>query len=335
MSKILLVGGAGYIGSHVAAACEQRGLDYIVLDNLSTGSPESIVNFDKFVRGDICDHRMLNDLFSRFKFTTVMHFACLSNAAESINHPLDYYESGLMNSMILLKAMLKAGITEFIFSSSAAVYGAGSGHNFAETDFPDPINPYGASKMMLETIIRDFETSYGLRTCVFRYFNVAGADNSSQLGERHEPETHLIPLVLKAALDKSKVLKVFGNSFGTSDGTAIRDYIHVLDISEAHLLGLNWIRAGNSGRCFNLGRGVGVSVNEVINLVQEITGIDITVKYHKRRKGEPSRLVADISAAQKWLGWSPQYDLEEIISSAWRFECDKNEENSNSSIRRD
>ena len=313
---ILVVGGAGYIGSHMIHALKRAGLTPIVLDNLSKGHRKAVGDA-KLIVGELSDCALLDKLFSTYSFEAVMHFASFIQVGESVTHPAMYYSNNVLATFNLLEAMLKWNVNKIIFSSTAAVYGEPN-HIPIKEDHPLlPINPYGHSKRMVEQMLEDFAKAYGLQFIALRYFNAAGADVKNQLFECHQPETHLIPLVLQAAYKTSGPVHVFGRDYPTPDGTCIRDYIHVLDLCEAHLLALYALLDGKKNGFYNLGRGQGFSVQEVIATVEKITGLLVPVKDAPRRNGDPAVLVADPSKAMQELNWQPKYsDLETIIRDA-------------------
>lgn len=317
---ILVVGGAGYIGSHMVKMLLDRGFRVVTLDNLATGYRQSVLGGD-FVQGDAGDPLLLERLFTGYAFAGVMHFASHIQVGESVTDPAKYYRNNVSNTLILLDAMRKHGVGRFIFSSSAAVYGEPLAVPITESHPKNPINPYGRSKWMIEEVLTDYDLAYGLRSVCFRYFNAAGADPGGAIGECHTPETHLIPLVLMAASGRRPQVKLFGEDYDTPDGTCIRDYVHVNDLCQAHLLALERLLQGGSSAAFNLGNGGGFSVREVIDTAERVTGRKIPVVVAPRRAGDPARLVADASLAQRELGWRPQFsELEQIIHHAWQWE---------------
>jgi UDP-glucose 4-epimerase len=318
--KILVIGGAGYIGSHMVKRLVQANHEVVVLDDLSTGYGDSVQNAE-LVIGSTADHRLLAELFSRHQFSAVMHFASSIRIDESITNPEKYYKNNLTSTLTLLEAMRNSGLLRFIFSSSASVYGNPKYCPIDEDHPKAPLTPYGRSKWMVEQILEDYDRAYGLKSIRLRYFNAAGADPDGQLGERHEPETHLIPLVLQVASGRRRSLTVFGRNHDTPDGTCIRDYIHVTDLVEANALALDYLMNSGESGTFNLGNSNGFSVQEIINTARTVTGGEISLQEAPRRDGEPPRLVADARLAHKILGWQPQYaDLETIIVHAWQWE---------------
>ena len=318
--NILVVGGAGYIGSHMVKLLGERGCAVTTLDDLSSGHRDAVLTGD-FVKGDMADIELLRGLFARRKYDAVMHFASFIEVGESVREPAKYYRNNVANTLALLAAMREAGVDRFIFSSTAAIFGTPQYVPIDERHPRAPINPYGRTKNMVEDVLSDYERAYGLRSVCLRYFNAAGADPEGKLGERHDPESHLIPLALQAASGRRAGLSVYGTDYDTPDGTCIRDYVHVSDLCEAHWLALESLRAGAGSQAYNLGNGNGFSVLEVIETAKKVTGVDFAVKHEARRAGDPPRLVADSSAIKTKLGWSPRYaDLDTIVAHAWAFE---------------
>lgn len=322
MSTILVTGGAGYIGSHTTLCLLNSGFEVIILDNLSYGHKELVdrVLTVELVIGDTNDPQVLDQIFTTHTISAVMHFASYIVVGESVQNPSKYYHNNLSGTLQLLSAMVKHHIPYFIFSSTAAVYGFPQQIPIPETHPQQPINPYGKSKLMIEQILEDYDRAYGLRYVSFRYFNAAGADPHTRLGEDHHPETHLIPLALLTAMGKRKHITVFGTDYPTPDGTCIRDYIHVCDLATAHVLGLKYLLAGNSSNVFNLGNGQGFSVQEVLDTVQLVTGKQLPIVYGARRAGDPPILVGSSAKARTILNWHTQYpDLTTIITHAWQW----------------
>jgi UDP-glucose 4-epimerase len=318
--NFLVVGGAGYIGSHMVKLLGQRGCAVTTLDDLSSGHRDAVLTGD-FVQGDMADTELLRGLFAQRKYDAVMHFASFIEVGESVREPAKYYRNNVANTLTLLSAMREAGVDRFIFSSTAAIFGTPQYVPIDERHPRAPINPYGRTKNMVEDVLGDYERAYGLRSVCLRYFNAAGADPDRRLGERHDPESHLIPLALQAASGRRAGLSVYGTDYDTPDGTCIRDYVHVSDLCEAHWLALESLRAGAGSQAYNLGNGNGFSVLEVIETAKKVTGVDFAVKHEVRRAGDPPRLVADSSAIKTKLGWSPRYaDLDTIVAHAWAFE---------------
>ena len=318
--RILVVGGAGYIGSHMVKLLNQRGFEVTVLDNLCNGHRDAVQGA-RFVLGDLYEREILDQLFEEIRFDGVMHFASYIQVGESVREPAKYYRNNVFKTQNLLDAMIAHRVGHFIFSSTAAIFGEPIRIPIDETHPKQPINPYGRGKWMVEQMLEDYDTAYGLKSVCLRYFNAAGADPDGELGERHDPETHLIPLVLQAAAGRRPHITVFGQDYATPDGTCIRDYVHVNDLGEAHLLALQRLWDGGTSAAYNLGNGNGFSVREVIDTARAVTGREIPVEYGERRAGDPARLVADSRQAQTELGWTPhRADLATIIADAWRWE---------------
>lgn len=324
MSKptILVTGGAGYIGSHAVLALQQAGYGVVVLDNLSYGHRELVEEVLKveLIVGDTGDRALLDQLFASRDIGAVMHFAAFLQVGESVKEPAKYYQNNVVSTLTLLEAMRSAGLNKFVFSSTCATYGVPQFIPLTEDHPQNPINPYGMSKLMVEKILRDFDQAYQFRSVAFRYFNAAGAEPNGLLGEDHSPETHIIPLVLLTALGKRESVSIFGTDYDTPDGTCIRDYIHVLDLAQAHVLGLEYLMQGGESVFFNLGNGNGFSVKEVIETARTVTGKPIPAFEHPRREGDPPYLVGSSDRARQILGWDPQYaDLHQIIDHAWSW----------------
>ena len=319
---ILVTGGAGYIGSHAVLALQKAGYEVVILDNLVYGHldlAEKVLQAELIV-GDTSDRSLLDSLFASHQIAAVMHFAAYAYVGESVTDPAKYYRNNVVGTLSLLEAMLAAEVNKFVFSSTAATYGIPNTSIITEEHPQNPINPYGASKLMVERMLSDFDVAYGFKSVTFRYFNAAGADPSGLLGEDHDPETHLIPLVLQAALGLRESISIFGNDYSTPDGTCIRDYIHVADLAKAHVLGLEYLLQGGQTDFFNLGNGSGFSVKEVIETARQVTGREFKSKIDSRRPGDPPVLVGSSDKVRKTLGWSPQYsDLADIISHAWQW----------------
>jgi UDP-glucose 4-epimerase len=319
---ILVTGGAGYIGSHAVLALQQADYEVVVLDNLVYGHRDLVekVLQVELVVGDTCDRPLLDQLFASRKIAAVMHFAAYAYVGESVTDPAKYYRNNFIGTLTLLEAMLAASVNKFVFSSTCATYGVPKTVPIPENHPQDPINPYGATKLMIERVLADFDVAYGLKSVCFRYFNAAGADPEGRLGEDHNPETHLIPLVLLAALGKRDSISILGTDYPTPDGTCIRDYIHVADLSSAHVLGLEYLLKGGDTNVFNLGNGNGFSVKQVIETAKQVTGREFKVVEGDRRPGDPPALVGSGEKATKMLGWQPQYaDLNKILSHAWQW----------------
>jgi UDP-glucose 4-epimerase len=318
--KILIVGGAGYIGSHMVKMLLEHGHRVIVYDNLSSGYRDAVLG-GTFIKGDLADKEKLDDVFARLMPEAVMHFASHIQVGESMLYPSKYYLNNFTNTLNLLDSMVKYQVRNFIFSSTAAIFGEPEYAPIDEMHPKNPVNPYGRSKLMVEQVLADYDRAYGLKSVCLRYFNAAGADPEGMLGERHEPETHLIPLVLQAVSGKRANIQVFGRDYDTPDGTCIRDYVHVVDLCAAHLLALGKLMATSVSCQYNLGNGTGFSVQEVINAAEYVTDTVVSVVEGSRRAGDPAILVADATLARSELGWTPQYtDLEEIIAHAWQWE---------------
>lgn len=321
--SILVVGGAGYIGSHMAKMLVQSGHDILVLDNLSTGFRDA-VRYGRLIEGDLGDRSLLDRMFAENSIDAVLHFAALSQVGESVQKPALYYRNNVANTLNLLDTMLAHGVQRFIFSSTAAIFGEPETARIAETHPQRPINPYDRSKRMVEEILEDYDHAYGLRYVSLRYFNAAGADPVGELGERHDPESHLIPLVLQAASGRRAQIAVYGDDYPTPDGTCIRDYIHVWDLCSAHLLALEHLLADGRSDVFNLGNGAGFSVQAVIDTARRVTGKAIPSTIQDRRTGDPAILVADSAKARAELGWEPRFDgLDTINAHAWEWESKK------------
>ncbi len=320
MKTILVVGGAGYIGAHMVKMLLASGYRVVTLDNLSGGYRDAVLGGD-FVFGDIADRQSLERLFAGYRFDGVMHFASFIQVGESVQNPGKYYQNNVAATLNLLDAMVAHGVKRFIFSSSAAIFGEPHYTPLDEQHPKQPINPYGLTKWMIEQILGDYDLAYGLKSVCLRYFNAAGADPDGELGERHVPESHLIPLVLQAASGRREAITVYGQDYDTPDGTCIRDYIHINDLCQAHLLALEQLLSGAESAAYNLGNGAGFSVKQVIDVAKEVTGKTIPVLMGERRGGDPARLVADSKKARTVLGWQPQYaDLATIIAHAWQWE---------------
>ncbi|UPO87234.1 UDP-glucose 4-epimerase GalE [Niallia sp. Man26] len=314
---ILVVGGAGYIGSHLVKELVEKE-EVIVLDNLATGHQESVDERAVFIKGDLGKEEDLEPIFSKYPIKAVMHFAAFSLVGESVQDPYKYYENNVANTLTLLKTMLKYNVKNFIFSSTAATYGIPEDEIILESSKTSPINPYGKSKLMVEQILADFHAAYGLNYVVLRYFNAAGAHESGAIGEQHDPETHLIPIILQHVLGQRESISVFGTDYPTEDGTCIRDYIHVTDLAAAHIKAVEALLDGSKqAETYNLGNGVGYSVKEVIETCEKVTGKQANVVLAERRAGDPARLIASSSKIYEDLGWKAERGLETIIESAW------------------
>jgi UDP-glucose 4-epimerase len=321
-STILVTGGAGYIGSHAVLALKQAGYKVVIFDNLEYGHQElvkSVLDVELVV-GDTRDRAALDRVFATHKIDAVMHFAAYIAVGESVEKPGMYYENNVVGTLNLIEAMRAANIHKLVFSSTCAVYGIPESTPIVEDCPFAPISPYATSKLMVENILTDFDTAYNFKSVRFRYFNASGADPSGRLGEDHTPETHLVPLVLFAAMGKREHISVYGTDYPTPDGTCIRDYIHVQDLATAHVLGLGYLLNGGDSQVFNLGNGNGYSVKEVIETAKKVTGKEIKVVYGDRRAGDPSILVGSSDRVRKVLGWNPEFPkLEDIIAHAWQW----------------
>lgn len=318
--RALVTGGAGYIGSHMVKVLLDAGAEVTVLDDLSTGHADA-VRGAHFVRGDIADLPRTTNLLRERRVEAVVHFAACSLVAESVADPLKYYTRNVGGTAALLSAMRDVSVGKIVFSSTAAVYGDPQRLPIDEAHPTQPVNPYGSSKLAIERMLAECSAAYGLQAASLRYFNAAGADPGGELGERHDPETHLIPLVLQAAAGRRPSISVFGNDWPTRDGTCVRDYIHVSDLCVAHLQALEWLAKGGRYECFNLGNGDGATVLEVIQAARRVTGKTIKMIEAQRRPGDPPSLVADAGKARRVLGWQPaRADIEGIVRDAWDFE---------------
>jgi UDP-glucose 4-epimerase len=318
--NILVVGGAGYIGSHMVKRLSQAGYTPVVLDNLSQGRPEAVTT-GQLIVCDLGDSDAVSVLFQAIRFDAVMHFASFIQVGESVIAPGKYYDNNVGNTIRLLECMIQHDVRKFIFSSTAAIFGDPQYVPIDEAHPKVPINPYGRSKWMIEQVLEDYDRAHALKSVCLRYFNAAGADPEGELGECHDPETHLIPLILQAAAGRRPAITVYGHDYDTADGTCIRDYIHVQDLCDAHLLALESLLAGGQGGRYNLGNGNGYSVAEVIAAAERVTGRRITQQEGPRRAGDPPSLVADARLAKQELGWNPKLaDLDTIIAHAWQWE---------------
>jgi len=316
-AHVLVTGGGGYIGSHACKALARAGYVPVTFDNFSTGWRDA-VKFGPVVEGDLLDRAALDAAFARYRPEAVMHFAAFSQVGESMTDPGKYWRNNVGGSLELIEAAVAAGCGNFVFSSTCATYGDQDNVVLDETSEQHPINAYGASKRAIEDMLTAFEASHGLRHVIFRYFNVAGGDPDGEVGEFHRPETHLIPLMLDAITGKRDALTIFGTDYDTPDGTCIRDYVHVMDLVEAHLLGLEWLRAGKGSRVFNLGTGTGFSVREVVDQSRAVTNMEVPVIEGARRAGDCTRLVSGSRRAEEELGWRPQRStMRQMIADAW------------------
>ena len=316
--RLLVLGGAGYIGSHTAVELLDRGHEVVIADNLITGYKQAVPKEAVFYQGDIRDYNFLNNLFKTEKIDAVIHFAAFSLVGESVTNPLKYYENNLYGTKVLLQAMIDNNVDKIVFSSTAATYGEPENIPIIESDRTCPTNPYGETKLAMEKMMKWSANAYQLRYVSLRYFNACGAHKSGKLGEAHNPESHLIPLVLQVPNGKRESVSIYGTDYDTPDGTCIRDYIHVTDLAEAHILAVEYLMKGGESNVFNLGNGVGYSVREVIETARKVTGHPIPAVEIPRRAGDPARLVASGEKAKTVLGWEPKItSLEDIIRSAW------------------
>lgn len=317
---ILVLGGAGYIGSHTVYELIDSGADVVIADNLQTGYIQAVHPKARFYKGDIRDKAFLDNLFKQEKIEAVIHFAANSLVGESMVEPLKYYDNNLCGTMVLLKSMVENGIDNIVFSSTAATYGEPESIPILETDKTEPTNTYGETKLSMEKMFKWVSKAHGLRYVSLRYFNACGAHVSGEIGEAHNPESHLIPIILQVPNGQREAVSVFGDDYNTKDGTCVRDYIHVTDLAQAHILAVNYLKKGNESNIFNLGNGVGFTVNEVIETARKVTGHPIPAVIAPRRAGDPATLIASSEKAKKVLGWKPEHDsLEEIIASAWKW----------------
>lgn len=318
--SILVCGGAGYIGSHTVYKLIEQGNDVIIVDNLQSGHLKAVNKNAKFYKGDIRDSKFLEKVFSENKIESVLHFAANSLVGESMVKPLLYFNNNVYGMQILLETMVKFNIKNIVFSSTAAVYGEPKRIPIVESDDTNPTNTYGETKLTMEKMMKWCNKAYGINFVALRYFNVAGALEDGSIGEDHHPETHLIPLILQVPLKKREFITVFGTDYPTADGTCIRDYIHVLDLADAHIKAVKYLENGNESNIFNLGNGIGFSVKEMIDAAKEVTKKDIKVVLGEKRAGDPAQLVASSEKARKILEWSPKYtNIKEIVKDAWTW----------------
>jgi len=316
---ILIVGGAGYIGSHINKELNKQGYKTVVFDSLIKGHKEA-VKWGDFFQGDLENIEDIREVFKKYPIEAVLHFAAFIEVGESVKDPQKYYKNNVANTLNLFQVMLENDIKKIIFSSTAATFGNPQYSPIDEKHPQIPINPYGQAKLMVEKILSDYDLAYGLKSVALRYFNACGADLDGEIGENHSPESHLIPLILDAALGKREDIKIFGADYPTPDGTCVRDYIHVNDLAQAHILALKKLMDGGESDRFNLGNGSGFSVKQVIEVAKKVTGVDFKVTEAERRAGDPPELIADSKKAKEILKWEPKYfDLETIISSAWNW----------------
>ncbi len=316
---ILVCGGAGYIGSHTVAELLDRGEDVVIADNLQKGHKKAVLG-GKLMIGDLRDDAFTDKLFSKNEIDAVIQFAADSLVGESVGDPLKYYNNNVVSTLCLLRKMNEYGVRNIVFSSTAATYGEPQNTPIVETDPTVPTNPYGETKLTVEKALRWCYEAYGIRYTALRYFNAAGAHISGKIGEDHTPETHLIPIILQAALGQREYITIFGDDYNTEDGTCVRDYVHVTDLANAHILALEKMRDDGKSNIYNLGNGSGFSVKEVVDIAKKVTGVDISVKMGSRRPGDPAVLVASSEKANRELNWTPKYNsLETIIETAWNW----------------
>lgn len=321
VEKILVTGGCGYIGSHVVRQLSEAGYPVVVYDNLSTGFPEALLHGEELIRADLADQEALDAAFQRHGFGTVLHFAAAIVAPESVSQPIKYYGNNTRNTLALLGNCVRFGVKQFIFSSTAAVYGYPEGGVASEETLTAPINPYGSSKLMSEWMLRDVAAAHGLDYVALRYFNVAGADPLARTGQRTAEATHLIKIACQTALGQRRCTAIYGTDYPTPDGTGIRDYIHVEDLASAHLAALDYLEQGGESIVMNVGYGRGSSVRDVLAMVKQVSGVDFPVVSAERRPGDPACLIAQAEKIGRLTGWKPQYnDLQKIVEDAWRWE---------------
>lgn len=317
---ILVLGGAGYIGSHTVYELIENGEDVAIIDNLQTGHIKAVHPKARFYKGDIRNREFLDSVFAKEKIDAVIHFAAYSLVGESMEKPLKYYENNLCGTKILLDSMVANGINKIVFSSTAATYGEPESLPILETDKTEPTNPYGETKLAMEKMFKWVGRAHNINFVSLRYFNACGAHVSGEIGEDHAVETHLIPLILQVPNNKREHIYIFGDDYNTKDGTCIRDYIHVTDLAQAHILAVKYLRNGGNSDIFNLGNGIGFSVKEVIETARKVTGHPIPALISPRRAGDPAKLIASSEKARKILGWKPEHaELEEIIATAWNW----------------
>lgn len=317
---VLVLGGAGYIGSHAVDQLIEKNYDVAVVDNLQTGHQDSLHKKARFYQGDIRDKAFMESIFEKELIEGVIHFAANSLVGESMQQPLQYFNNNVYGTQVLLETMQKFAVKSIVFSSSAATYGEQKEIPIKETADTKPESPYGETKLMMEKILKWCDKAYGMKFVALRYFNVAGAKLDGSIGEDHTPESHLVPLILQTALGQRDELTIFGDDYATQDGTCIRDYVHIIDLVEAHILALEYLKAGNPSDVFNLGSSTGFSVKEMLNTAREITGKEIPARVVARRSGDPSILIASSEKAKTILGWKPQCtDINDILASAWNW----------------
>ncbi len=320
---ILVTGGAGYIGSHTVKLLISKGHKILIIDNISRGFKEAVHPDALFENADLLDYNSIENIINKYDIKAVVHFAAFAYVGESVENPQLYYSNNVIGSFNLIKAISAKGIKKFVFSSTCSTYGNPDKLPISETESTKPINPYARTKLMIENILEDFHNAYGLNYVALRYFNAAGCSEDGDIGESHNPETHLIPLVLQSMTDNNKQLKIFGNDYDTPDGTCIRDYIHVNDLADAHVRSIEYLNKNDIPVVINLGTGDGNSVMEVIKTAEKVTGKKANFVMNPRRAGDPAILVADNKKARKVLGWKPRYSLEQIIETAWKWHSNK------------
>lgn len=321
--SVLVLGGAGYIGSHTVYELIDQGEDVVIVDNLETGFKEAVHPKARFYQGDIRNREFIDSVFDKEKIDAVIHFAANSLVGESMLNPLKYYDNNLCGTKVLLESMIAHDVKKIVFSSTAATYGEPDRVPILETDRTEPTNTYGETKLSMEKMIKWVDKAHGLKFVSLRYFNACGAHKSGKIGEAHNPESHLIPLILQVPNGKREAINIYGDDYDTKDCTCIRDYIHVTDLASAHILAVKYLMAGNESNIFNLGNGVGFTVNEVIEAARKVTGAPIPAVVSPRRAGDPAQLIASSEKAKSLLGWKPQFeDIEEIIASAWKWHKD-------------
>ena len=317
---ILVLGGAGYIGSHTVYALIEKGEDVVIIDNLETGHIEAVHPKARFYKGDIRDRAFVDSVLDKEKIDAVIHFAANSLVGESMTNPLKYYDNNVNGTKVLLQSMVAHGLNKIVFSSTAATYGEPERVPILETDRTEPTNAYGETKLSMEKMFKWTDRAHGLKYVSLRYFNACGAHVSGEIGEAHKPETHLIPLILQVPLGQRESISIYGDDYPTKDGTCIRDYIHVTDLAQAHIKAVDYLMQDNESNIFNLGNGVGFTVNEVIETARRVTGHPIPAVITPRRAGDPAQLIASSDKAREVLGWKPEHaDLEEIIATAWKW----------------
>lgn len=318
--RVLVLGGAGYIGSHAVYQLIDQGHEVIVIDNLQTGHQQAVHQKATFYHGDLRDITFMRSVFTNENIEAVMHFSANSLVGESMEDPLKYYDNNVYGTQVLLQVMVEHGVKFIVFSSTAATYGEPETIPITEDVAPAPKNPYGETKLMIEKMLHWTEQAHGIKYVALRYFNVAGARETAEIGEDHDPETHLIPITLEVALQQRNHLTIFGDDYHTHDGTCVRDYVHVVDLIDAHILAMNYLQDGGSSNIFNLGSNSGFSVKEIVQAAEKVTGVEIPTVIGERRPGDPSVLIASSEKAKSILGWNPNYSsIEDIIASAWKW----------------